>query len=121
MIYMADRLLTINIRKYLVTQPRNKRANKAVRYVRDRVAHYTKTALENVKMSKELNSEIFKRYSKSMNPVRLNVSIANDVASVTLFSQKAAQQPATPTKKEEKPKQQAQPQKEQAAKPKEKK
>ncbi|MDE1856945.1 MAG: hypothetical protein KGH98_02565 [Candidatus Micrarchaeota archaeon] len=117
---MAERLLTINIRKYLVTQPRNKRANKAVKYVRDRVAHYTKTMPDNVKLSKELNSEIFKRYSKSMNPVKMSVSITNDIASVTLFAQKTApQQAAAPAKKEEK---QKPVQKEQAAqKPKEKK
>lgn len=98
---MANRLLTINIRKYLATQPRTKRLNKAVRYIRDRVSHYTKVKPEDVKLSSELNSLIFKRYAKSMERVKLNVNIENDKALVTPFSStgnKTATQSATAAK-----------------------
>lgn len=79
-------LLTINIRKYLVTQPRNKRAYKAIRYIRDRIAHYTKTDLENVKISQELNSQIVKRFSKNMSPVKLNIRIESGKAMAEPFA-----------------------------------
>jgi ribosomal protein L31E len=79
-------LLTINIRKYLVNQPRGKRARKAVSYVRDRVAHYTKTSIDNVKISQDLNSLIVKRVARKMTPVRLNVKIENGVASAEPFA-----------------------------------
>ncbi len=73
-------LLTINIRKYLVTQPRNKRAYKAAKYVRDRISHFTKTDIDNVKISQELNSLIVKRFSKKMSPVKMNVKMENGKA-----------------------------------------
>ena len=85
MIDMANRLLTINIRKYLATQPRTRRRNKAVKYIRDRIGHYTKTRVENVKMSQELNEMIFKHYSRKMVPVKVNVSIENGIAKATPF------------------------------------
>ena len=65
---MVDRLLTINIRKYLSTQPRTKRARKAARYIRERVSHYTKIKEENIRLSQELNALIFKVYWKHMTP-----------------------------------------------------
>lgn len=73
-------LLTVNIRKYLVGQPRTKRARKAVMYVRDRIAHFTKTEVENVRIDQELNRVIVKKYSKSMTPVRMNIKIEDGKA-----------------------------------------
>ncbi len=90
---MADRLLTINIRRYLVTQPRPKRARKAAKYIRDRVAHYTKLKPENVRLGQELNMLIFKHYSKSMVPMKLRVKIGTDTADVLPFSEEAAKKP----------------------------
>ena len=37
---MASRLLTINMRDFLVNQPRRKRAMRVSSYVKGRVAHY---------------------------------------------------------------------------------
>ena len=82
---MADRLITINIRKYLVTQPRTKRARKAVKYIRERVAHYTKLKPENVKLGYDLNNLIFKYYSIRMVPVKVRVKIGTDTADVLPF------------------------------------
>lgn len=107
MIDMANRLLTINIRKYLATQPRTRRRNKAVKYIRDRIGHYTKTRVENVKMSQELNEMIFKHYSRKMVPVKVNVSIENGIAKATPFqamkkeAPKAEAKAAAPAKKAE--------------------
>ncbi len=80
---MANRLITISIRKYLVTQPRTKRARKAVRYVRERIAHYTKLSSESVKLSPELSALIVKRHARSMMPVRASVSIEKGIANVS--------------------------------------
>ncbi len=94
---MTDRVLTINIRKYLVTQPRSKRARKAIKYIRERVAHYTKLSEDNVKMSQKLNNLVFKYYSRRMVPVKLNVKIGTDTAEVVPFEDnkpQPAQQPA---------------------------
>jgi len=93
MIDMANRLLTINIRKYLSTQPTIRRRNKAVRYIRDRVGHYTKTRVENVKLSQELNEMIFKVYSKKMTPVKLNISIENGIATAMPFQSMKKEEP----------------------------
>lgn len=92
---MAERLLTLNMRKYLVAQPRTKRVKRAARYVKERVAHYTKTSYDNVKITRELNNEIVKRYARRMTPLRLRVSLENSVATVKLFAEegKAAAKP----------------------------
>jgi len=82
---MQNKLITINMRRYLVTQPRNKRARKAIRFLIDRVAHYTKTPTENVKISMALNSLVMKKYSRDMSPIRVNVGIDNEIATVTQF------------------------------------
>ncbi|MDE1811109.1 MAG: hypothetical protein KGH66_03645 [Candidatus Micrarchaeota archaeon] len=101
---MASRLLTINIRKYLANQPTTRRRNKAVKYIRDRIGHYTKTKVENVKISQELNALIFKYYSKKMVPVKVNVNIDNGMATATPFQDKKAEakavEKAAPAKKE---------------------
>jgi hypothetical protein len=93
---MADRLLTINLRNYLVRQPVRRRHMKLSRYVRNRVAHYVKVDEENVKITGELNNLMIKSYSKSMLPLKLNVKIENGIATVHPFVQKkeAAAAPA---------------------------
>ena len=89
-----NRLLTIRIRKYLVTQPTTKRSKKAVRYIREKVAHYTQSVIDNVKIDKKLNSAIVKRYSKSMKPVKMNLDItggkviANEFPEIAKASEK---------------------------------
>lgn len=90
---MPERLLTINIRKYLVNQPRTKRAKKAAAYVRERVAHYTKIPEENVKIGYDLNNLIFKHYAKSMVPLKLRIKIGTDTADVLPFKEDAAPVP----------------------------
>lgn len=95
MISMPNRLLTINLRNYLVNQPRRKREMKISSYVRGRIAHYTKTKVENVSISRELSSIMHKRYLYSMKPLKLNISIEKDKATATYFEEKAAR-PAAP-------------------------
>ena len=101
---MASRiLLTLNLRKYLSTQPRNKRARKAVDYVRDRVAHYTKTDLENVRLSQDLNSLIVRKFSRKMVPIKLNVKMDGGKAVAEPFAQEREKpQVQGAAKKEEK-------------------
>ena len=82
---METRVLTINLRRYLVTQPRTKRARKASRYLKERIAHYTKTEIENVKIDRDLNSMIVKYYSKRMKPVKASVRITDGIARVFEF------------------------------------
>lgn len=91
---MANRLLTINIRNYLVQKPRRKRQVKIAKYLRNRVSHYTKIDEENVKISRELNDLMTKSHAKSMLPIKLNVSIENGIASVSPFN---AKKPAAAT------------------------
>ncbi len=95
-------LLTINIRKYLVGQPRTKRARKAVIYVRERVAHFTKTDIENVRIDQELNSVIVKKYSKTMTPVRMNVKLEGGKAIAEPFKQDVQQVSDTAKNKDKK-------------------
>ncbi|MEM0149803.1 MAG: hypothetical protein QXW10_02830 [Candidatus Micrarchaeaceae archaeon] len=89
---MANKLLTINLRKYLVNQPRTKRIRKAVRYIREQVARHSKTNIENVRLSTELNALIFKSAAKRMTPLKLNISIENNIAKASPF--KEVQAPA---------------------------
>lgn len=83
--------LTINIRKYLVGQPRTKRARKAVIYLRGRIAHFTKTDIENVRIGQDLNNMIVKKYSKTMAPVRMSVKIEGGKATAEPFKQEVQQ------------------------------
>ncbi len=85
---MANRILTINLRRYLVTQPRNKRQKKATRYVRERIAHYTKVPEENVRLDMSLNSLIVKKHAKSMMPLKLDISIDGGKATAMPFAEK---------------------------------
>ena len=87
---MQNRLITINIRKYISTQPRTKRINKTVKFLIERVSHLTKINPDNVKIDQNLNTLIFKKYSKTMVPMKVNVSIDNGNAIVTQFTEKAA-------------------------------
>lgn len=100
---MVEKLLTISTRKYLVEQPRTKRLRKAPAYIRERVAHYLKLDINSVKISKELNNEIVKRYAKSMLPVKLSITVDNNSATVNLFGQKK-EQPASTAEKSKKDK-----------------
>ncbi len=77
--------MTISIRRYLSAQPVTKRSRKAVKYIRERIAHYTKTALDNVKISMELNSKIVKHYSKRMTPIKMSIDVEKGVALARLF------------------------------------
>lgn len=103
---MADRLLTINLRNYLVKQPVRRRHMKISGYVRERVAHYTKVDEENVKLTGDLNILMIKRHAKSMLPLKVNVKIENGMATVSPFAKpKAAAVPAAaPAGKKEAPK-----------------
>ncbi len=99
---MVERLLTINLRRYLVAQPRTKRMRKAPKYIRERVSHFMKIDVENVKLSKELNNEIVKAYAKSMHPVKLSISIDNNIATARLFgAPKEVTQAQKPNAKEQ--------------------
>jgi len=82
---METRVLTINLRRYLVGQPRTKRARKAARYLKERIAHYTSMETENVKIDRDLNSMIIKYYSKHMKPVKASVKISDGIARVFEF------------------------------------
>ncbi|MCL4387646.1 hypothetical protein M1567_00640 [Candidatus Marsarchaeota archaeon] len=106
---MPAKLITINIRRYLVTQPRSVRQKRLSRYVRERIAHYMKVAEENVKIDTAMNSAMTKVYTKSMMPIKANVNIDNGVAKVSLYSDKKPAEtqkaePKAPEKKAEKAK-----------------
>jgi len=75
---MANRLLIVNIRNYVNRQPRGKRRNRTIRYVREKVAQYTKMDIEKVKIDKKLNERITKFYSRAALPVKMNLDISND-------------------------------------------
>ena len=86
---MQNKLITINMRRYLSTQPRTKRINKCVKFLIARVAHLTKVSPDSVKIDQKLNVLIFKRYVKTMEPMKVNVGIDNGIATVTQFVEKA--------------------------------
>lgn len=96
---MAERLITINIRKYLAMQPRTKRVKRAARYIRERAAHYMKMEESNVSISKDLNNRIVKYYSRKMVPIKLSAKIDNGKAVLNEFS---ADKPAAGPKPAEK-------------------
>ena len=82
---MPSKVLTINIRRYLVKQPRGRRIRKASRYLRERIAHYTKTDLDKVRISRELNNLVVKYYSIKMKPVKVSVNIDAGIATASPF------------------------------------
>ncbi len=98
---MAERILTIGLRQYLCRLPRHKRTKKAVRYLRERIAHYNKVDVENVRIDTALNSLLVKRYAKSMSPVKLVVNMDKGIAYATDFS---LQKKEAPRAAEPKPK-----------------
>jgi ribosomal protein L31E len=85
---MANKLLTIGIRRYLVTQPRTKRTRKAARYIRERVSHYMKISIDKVRLSKALNDAIT-AHAKRMLPMKLNIEIEKGIATATPFKEQA--------------------------------
>jgi ribosomal protein L31E len=93
---MATRVLTIGIRNYLVGKSRTKRRASAVKFIKDRIAHATKTDVENVKLSMSLNNAIIKRYSKYMVPVKVSLNIDNGKVNATPFSEQKPVEPAKP-------------------------
>ncbi len=95
---MAHKVFILNIRKYLVTQPRTKRRNKAVRFVRERIAHYTKMPLEAVKIDQTLNSMITKFSARTMNKLKLDVNVENGKALLTPFIEKRKLKPSVTRK-----------------------
>lgn len=94
---MANRLLTINIRNYLVKQPRRRRHARISRYVRYKIAQYTNIRQENINISGELNSIIQTRYLHSMMPLKVSINIEKDKAKVTPFGEKKAAAATTTT------------------------
>lgn len=97
---MAEILLTINMRKYLIRQGRNKRLRRAAGYVRERIAHYTKTQPENVVITQELNNAIVKRYSKSMLPLKLSIKLDGGKATASQFKEAKETKPVNRKGKE---------------------
>lgn len=87
---MANRLLTINIRNYLVNQPRRKRPMRISTYLKYRIAKSTNIRSSNIRISSELNTLVMKKYINSMKPLKVNVSIDKEIATITPFGQKAA-------------------------------
>ncbi|MDE1870766.1 MAG: hypothetical protein KGI06_00815 [Candidatus Micrarchaeota archaeon] len=87
---MANRLITINIRKYLVKQPRRKRPMRISTYLKYRIAKSTNIRSDNIRISKELNVIVMKKYINSMKPLKVSISIDKDITTVTPFEQKAA-------------------------------
>ncbi len=113
---MANRLITINLRRYLVNRPRRLRHKKAASYLRERVAHYSKVEPEKVKISRELSEVLTKHHVKSMHPIRVNVSIEGGVATVTPFKEQPAPAASAPVAKAADPKNPEEKQKQSAAK-----
>ena len=95
---MPSRLLTINLRKYLVGQPRRKRPMRVSSYVKYRIAKSINIKTDNIRISKELNSVILKKYVGSMKPLKVNINIEKEIATVTPFEAKAV---STDNKKEQ--------------------
>ncbi len=85
---MATRLLTINIRNYLVKQPRRKRPARLARYVRYKVARATKMRLDSIRMSQELNSLLLKKHLHSMLPLKVSINVEKDKATASAFGEK---------------------------------
>lgn len=86
---MAIRLLTINIRKYLVKQPRRKRPARISRYIRYKIAHSANIKADSIKITKELNSIVLKKYLHSMKPLKVSISTDKGISTVTYFDKAA--------------------------------
>ena len=79
---MPERLITLNLRRYLVEQPVTKRQRKAINYIRERVAHYTKVNIDNVKIDMPLSESVIKYYSRKMKPIKLSIDLKDGNAFV---------------------------------------
>ncbi|MGD0510249.1 MAG: hypothetical protein ABSA33_00250 [Candidatus Micrarchaeaceae archaeon] len=86
---MANRILTINIRNYLVKQPRRKRPARISRWIRYRIAHSANIKSDSIRITKELNSIVLKKYLHSMKPLKVNISTDKGISTVTYFSSAA--------------------------------
>jgi hypothetical protein len=120
---MANRLLTINIRNYLVGQPRRKRVMRISRYIKERINQHTNVGMDNIKISSELNSIILKQHLHSMKKLKVNINVEKEKAMVTPFSDKpkpqaVAQKGDAKAKPEAKKEVHQKPKEEKAAKPK---
>lgn len=98
---MANRLLTINIRDYLVRTPVRKRHMRISNYIKSRIAKSTNVRTGNIKINNDLNALILTKYLKSMGKLKVNVNIEKDKATVTAFSEKAAVPKPAATSKEQ--------------------
>ncbi|MCL5433442.1 MAG: hypothetical protein M1538_00480, partial [Candidatus Marsarchaeota archaeon] len=82
-------------------------ARKAIRYIRERIAHYTKIDVENVKIGYDVNNMVFKHYAKYMTPIKLKVNIGTDTADVLMYkeaSEESSKNESKDKKKEKKDK-----------------
>lgn len=95
---MANRILTINIRDFLVKQPRRKRPARISRWIRLRIAHSANIKSDSIKITKELNSIVQKRYLYSMKPLKVNISTDKGISTVTYFDKVAKPAPAADVK-----------------------
>jgi len=86
---MPTRLLTINIRDYLVNQPRRKRPARMMRYVKYKIAQQTNLREENIKISQDLNSSMIKNNLRNMHKLKVSIEIDKDKATVKQFQEKA--------------------------------
>jgi ribosomal protein L31E len=111
---MANKLLTISVRSYLVRQPRTKRMRKIAYYLRDRIAHYTKTDIDKVKFGRDLSNALT-AHAKRMTPLKLSIDVDKGITTATLFKE-AQQVKAAPKQAEQKKQPAAAEKKEQQAK-----
>jgi hypothetical protein len=95
---MANRLLTINIRDFLIRTPVRKRHMRLSNYIKLRIAKSTNVKAENIKISQDLNSLVMTKYLKSMHKLKVNINIEKEKATVTAFSEKAPAKPSTDSK-----------------------
>jgi len=63
---------------------------KISRWIRFRIAQQTNIREDNIKLSMALNSIIMKKHLKNMKPLKVNISIEKDIATVTPFEIKPA-------------------------------
>lgn len=72
--------MNINLRGYLSKQPRTKRRNKAIRYLREQV--YKATKASEIKIDPELNKRIANQYFKTMSKISIAIEYDNNKANV---------------------------------------
>ncbi len=87
---MASRLLTINLRNYLVGVPRRKRVMKISSYIKNRISKSTNVRVDNIRINMALNSVIMKKHLNSMKPLKVSITMDKEIANVTAFDDKPA-------------------------------